>query len=92
MAQLEALFSQSRFSLRKTSLVVPKCISPLHKTVALWMMEFLPASYTHGYKHMYMHIHMHAYTHTHKLYWQKISFIQTYLQILYLIYITNLHH
>ena len=46
LAQLEALLSQSRFSLRKRSLVVPKCISPLAATVALWAMEFLPVSYT----------------------------------------------
>ena len=34
-AQFDALFSHSRFSRRKTSLVVPKCISPLAITVAL---------------------------------------------------------
>ena len=48
LAQLEALFNQSRFSLRNTSLVVPKCISPLAMTVALWVTEFLTPSCAGG--------------------------------------------
>mmetsp|Transcript_27651 Transcript_27651/g.68025 ORF Transcript_27651/g.68025 Transcript_27651/m.68025 type:complete len:227 (+) Transcript_27651:1720-2400(+) len=37
--QLVARLSQSRFSRRKVSTVVPACISALHSTVALWHTE-----------------------------------------------------
>ena len=54
-AQLEALFSHSRLSRRKTSLVVPKCIRPLDITVALCVMEFRAISCQQRVKiHVYM--------------------------------------
>ena len=44
LAQFVALLSQSRFSLRKVSTVVPACISALDSTVAEWHTEFLDST------------------------------------------------
>ena len=50
LAQFAALFNQSRFSLRKTSLVVPKCMRPLQRMVALWVIELRPESCSNKYE------------------------------------------
>ena len=39
LAQLEAFFSHSRFSLSRVSEVVPKCMRPLAMMVALWQTD-----------------------------------------------------